>query len=135
MRNIFMTAPFLLVAFAAGVAAQEDETTQSWLTRSGYYRVSYTSSLMPLTINRMHDWVFHIENAEGAPVDNATISVTGGMPKHNHGLPTDPKMTKALGNGNYVLEGMRFHMRGDWELTVTVDADGRRDTVVIPLTI
>jgi hypothetical protein len=57
------------------------------------------------------------------------------MPKHNHGLPTDPKMTKALGNGNYVLEGMRFHMRGDWELTVTVDADGRRDTVVIPLTI
>jgi hypothetical protein len=57
------------------------------------------------------------------------------MPLHNHGLPTDPKMTAELGGGDYRVEGMRFHMNGDWELTVTVDVDGRRDTVVIPLTL
>jgi hypothetical protein len=44
-------------------------------------------------------------------------------------------MTEPLGNGDYSVEGMRFHMNGYWELTVTVDVSGRRDTVVIPLTI
>ena len=83
----------------------------------------------------IHHWIFHIENAAGEPVNNATVSITGGMPEHNHGLPTSPRMTDALDDGNYMLEGVRFHMRGFWELTVTVEAGGRRDTVVIPLTI
>lgn len=129
-----MTAILLLALSFSGLA-QEESTDQSWLTRSGYYRVSYTSRLEPLTINQIHDWVFHVQNAEGDPIDGATVSVTGGMPKHNHGLPTIPRMTQSLGNGDYVLEGMRFHMNGYWELTVTVDVGGRRDTVVISLTI
>jgi len=124
----------MLVA-CSGVAVAQDDAKESWLTRSGYYRVSYTPGLEPLTINRIHDWVFHINDAEGAPINGATISVTGGMPEHNHGLPTDPRMTKSLGDGDYLLEGFRFHMSGYWELTVTVEADGRRDTVVISLTI
>ena len=106
-----------------------------WLTRSGYYRISFTSELMPVPINRIHSWVVHVENAAGVPVENATITVTGGMPLHDHGLPTDPQATRSLGNGDYLLEGMRFHMNGDWELLVTVEADDRRDTVVVPLTI
>jgi len=130
-----ITTTVLLLTLLSAPMAQETNRSQSWLTQSGYYRVSYTSMLKPLVINRIHEWVFHIEEADGAPVDNATVSVTGGMPKHNHGLPTDPRMTKVLGNGDYLLAGMRFHMNGYWELTVTVDAGGRRDTVIIPLTI
>jgi len=127
----------LLLGFCLSIAtfAQDADVTDSWLTRSGYYKVSYTSELKPLTINKIHRWVFHIEDATGNPVNNAVVSLIGGMPEHNHGLPTSPRMTETLGDGDYVLEGMRFHMSGYWELTVTVEADGRRDTVVIPLTI
>ncbi|MGI9262283.1 MAG: FixH family protein [Woeseiaceae bacterium] len=127
----------LLLGLCLSIAtfAQGEDVTDSWLTRSGYYKVSYTSELTPLTINKIHRWVFHIEDAAGKPVNNAVVSLIGGMPEHNHGLPTSPRMTEALGAGDYVLEGMRFHMSGYWELTVTVEADGRRDTVVIPLTI
>ena len=135
MRSLVVATALLLLTYASGLAAQEVESPQSWLTRSGYYRVSYKAELEPLTINKIHDWIFHIESADGVPIDNATISVTGGMPNHNHGLPTDPRMTQTLGNGDYVMEGMRFHMHGYWELTVSVEADGRRDTVVIPLSI
>ena len=134
MRNLLATALFILMTTGTAIA-DESDGDQSWLTRSGYYRVSYTSMLNPLTINRIHNWVFHVEDADGGVVSNATVSLTGGMPEHNHGLPTDPRMTESLGNGDYVLEGMRFHMRGNWELTVTIDADGRRDTVIISLTI
>jgi hypothetical protein len=44
-------------------------------------------------------------------------------------------MTAALGNGNYRLEGMRFHMQGDWLLTLTIEVDGKRDIVRIDLAI
>ena len=134
MRNLLASA-FVMLIMTGTTFADESDDDPSWLTRSGDYRVSYTSMLEPLTINRMHNWVFHVEYAEGGSVNDATVSVTGGMPEHNHGLPTDPRMTQSLGDGDYVLEGMRFHMSGYWELTVTIDAGGRRDTVIVPLTI
>jgi hypothetical protein len=77
----------------------------------------------------------HVESADGVPLEGATITVSGGMPLHDHGLPTDPRMTRSLGNGDYLLEGVRFHMQGEWVLNVTVEVDGRRDTVVISLTL
>ena len=121
----------LLILFSVPVLAGDE----AWLTRSGYYRVSYQSDLQPLAINRIHSWTIHVETPDGDPVKGATITVTGGMPLHNHGLPTDPKMTAEIGSGDYRVDGMRFHMSGEWKLTVTVDVDGRRDTVVIPLTL
>lgn len=135
MRSRHGAALLLGLCLSIAAFSQDADVRDSWLTRSGYYKVSYTSELSPLTINKIHRWVFHIEDATGKPVNNAVVSLTGGMPEHNHGLPTNPRMTEALGDGDYVLEGMRFHMTGYWELTVTVEADGRRDTVVIPLTI
>jgi hypothetical protein len=129
MRRLLL----LIISSLLPLASYGDE--DSWLTRSGYYHVSYQSELRPIVINRIHTWIFHIETPDGAPVDEAEISVTGGMPLHNHGLPTAPQMTTSLGNGNYRVEGMRFHMNGDWELLVTVDVAGRRDTVIIPLTL
>ena len=135
MLNKTATTSLILFAFLSNPLAEENAAGESWLTRSGYYRVSYTSLLDPLTINTIHDWVFHIENSDGVTVNGAVVSVSGGMPQHNHGLPTIPRMTRSLGNGHYVLEGMRFHMNGYWELNVTVDVGGRRDTVIINLTI
>jgi len=131
----FATALLLLLCPAVATYGQEADVKEFWPTRSGYYRVSYTSDLSPVTINRIHHWIFHVDDSTGKPVENANVSITGGMPEHNHGLPTNPQMTESRGGGDYVLEGMRFHMSGYWELTVTVEADGRRDTVVIPLTI
>jgi hypothetical protein len=133
MRSAILLSVILFLASA--IPVWEANAEQSWLTRSGYYRVSYTSQLEPIEINRIHDWVVHVTTAEGDPVENAVVRIVGGMPEHNHGLPTTPRMTRTLGGGDYVLEGMRFHMNGYWELTVTVDVEGRRDTVVISLII
>ncbi len=130
MHRVRQLVPFLLFLGLPGAVLGD---TDNWLSRSGYYRVSYTSELQPIAINKIHTWVFHVETPEGEPVTGAMITVTGGMPLHNHGLPTDPKMTADLGDGDYLFEGVRFHMSGDWELMVTVDVEGRRDTVVVPL--
>lgn len=94
--------------------------------------VRYTPEA-PIEINRMHSWILHVATADGNPVTGAIIDVDGGMPAHDHGLPTKPRVTEEIGNGDYRLDGLRFHMRGYWEMVVTVTIDGDESVVVIPL--
>lgn len=91
------------------------------------------SSEEPLRINTMQRWVLHVRDSEGEPVEAATIEIDGGMPSHNHGLPTRPRVTRELGGGDYQLEGLRFHMSGYWELVITVTTKTGTSTVTLAL--
>lgn len=93
------------------------------------FRVSYMSSEKTVPVNQMHQWTLHVETADGQPVDNATITVDGDMPQHGHGLPTRPQVTKNLGDGDYLVEGMKFQMGGWWVMDFTISADGQTDAV------
>ncbi len=104
-----------------------------WVSKRGLFTVSYESALQPIEINQMHHWVLHIEGEGGESVTGAHIEVIGGMPAHDHGLPTRPRVTTELEDGNYRLDGMRFHMAGDWELTISIAVDGKTDTVIVAL--
>ncbi|NQV83773.1 MAG: FixH family protein [Rhodospirillales bacterium] len=95
--------------------------------------VSVTSSLDPIAINTMHGWEILVKTPEGAPVDNAKISAIGGMPVHQHGLPTAPRVTKNLGDGRYRLEGVKFNMAGWWELKIKIDTGSDQDTATFNL--
>jgi len=111
----------LLLASADAVFADDD------------LRVTYTTPPGLPDINRMHSWILHVESADGVAIENATIDVTGGMPEHDHGLPTHPRVTEELGGGDYRLDGVRFHMRGYWEIEVAVTTEDGTSVVVIPL--
>ena len=95
--------------------------------------VTYTTPDGDPEINKMHSWVLHVESDDGIAIEGAIINVEGGMPKHNHGLPTKPLITTELGNGNYKLEGMRFHMSGYWEIIVNITTNNGTSKVIIPL--
>ena len=120
------------IALLLLVFVTQDAWAADWTSERGVYSVSFESSLEPIVINRIHTWKMHI-TADGEPVVDALLSVEGGMPVHDHGLPTRPRITEELGEGNYRLEGMRFHMQGAWEITIEIEADGRTDTVIIKL--
>ncbi len=122
---------FALCLLLASVQADES----SWTSQRSLYVVSYQSELVPLQINKLHAWVLHIENADGSPVIGAHIEASGGMPAHDHGLPTYPRVTEELGDGDYRLDGMRFHMSGAWELTITITVDGKTDIVIVTATL
>ena len=95
--------------------------------------VTYSTSIEPIAINVMHEWVLTIQSIDGNPITHADIVVEGGMPEHNHGLPTAPKVTKNLGNGRYLLQGIRFHMSGFWQMKITVKIEGDEHVVMFPL--
>lgn len=110
------------------VAADLDTST-SVLSDTGLFRVSYSSDPIPPPLNQIHTWTIHIETADGKPVEQAVITVNGGMPQHGHGLPTSPEVTQDLGNGDYRVEGMKFQMPGWWEVRFNIAANGQNDNV------
>jgi hypothetical protein len=95
----------------------------------GAFRVSYRSDPAHVPVGRLHAWTLHVETADGQPVTAAAITLDGDMPEHRHGLPTKPRVTRHLGNGDYLVEGVKFQMGGWWVMDFQIAAAGRRDTV------
>jgi hypothetical protein len=124
----FVVMNQLTVKTNSEVPANLDYSTTR-LSDKNTFSVSYTASTGTVPVNRMHQWTLHVQTAEGQPVENATIVVDGDMPQHGHGLPTQPRVTKYLGNGDYLVDGMKFQMGGWWLMDFTITADGQTDVV------
>ena len=123
---------FIFLLLCNSVLAETDFATNK-LSDNNLYQVSYTSKLEPIVINNLHTWVIHIKDANGKDVPDADVEVIGGMPEHNHGLPTQPQITKNIGDGCYLLEGMKFHMMGWWTVTVSITSNNISDSVTFNL--
>lgn len=132
-REIQGFAGWLLLACMAISSSAHAQAQAEQTSDDGIYTVSYSSAIDPLPVNQMHEWVLHIETVDGDLVEDAAIVVDGGMPAHNHGLPTQPRVTEYLGEGNYRVQGLRFHMRGSWEVTFDVREAERSDTITFEL--
>src|SRR3712207_3340885 len=134
--GIILGGLFLIVAF--GIAAMmwrmsyvPSDLDLSTTRRSdnGLFRGTYVSRADPIKINQIHSWMLHVETPDGVPVEDAEIRVDGDMPQHGHGLPTQPLVTQNLGNGDYLVEGMKFQMMGWWVVDFYITADGHSDMV------
>lgn len=100
--------------------------------QDGIYRVTLFANEYPLPLNKIHSWTAHVETAEGEIVENAKIRIHGGMPAHNHDYPTTPRVKQYLGNGDYIIEGVKFSMPGEWEMRLNIkeEAKLKRDSVL-----
>lgn len=115
------------LALSCGPDGPDTATTQE--SDEGLFRVSFTSEGEPPPVHEIHRWLIHLETAAGEVVEGAWIRVDGGMPEHQHGLPTQPQVTQDLGGGDYLVEGMKFSMGGYWVLDLAISAGGESDTV------
>ncbi len=81
------------------------------------------------TLNRIHNWTVTVLTADGKPVEQAEIRFEGGMPAHNHGFPTEPRVTRHIGSGTYLVEGVKFSMAGWWEFVFYIRSGDVKDRV------
>jgi len=94
---------------------------------TGLYDVSLAPEQAPIRAGPLQSFILTVKMADGKPVNVSRIEIDGGMPKHGHGLPTEPRVTAALGDGKYRIEGFKFSMSGWWRLEFTIDAPPGRD--------
>ena len=66
-------------------------------------------------------WEVALRDRWGRPLSGASVAIGGGMPKHGHGLPTQPRVTGESSPGRYRIEGMKLNMYGDWILEVAFE--------------
>jgi len=97
------------------------------------YRASVRSDVTPIPVRRLQTWTLHLDTIDGQAVDTATITMDGGMPQHGHGLPTSPRVTRALGNGDHLVEGVKFNMGGWWVVRFAITSSAGIDTVTFNL--
>ena len=102
-------------------------------TDTHLYTVEITPVEAAIRLGRMHAWTVAVVDATGAPVEAAEIAVDGGMPGHGHGLSTAPAVTRALGEGRFLIEGMKFNMPGWWEIELHIDGRAGADTITFNL--
>lgn len=135
-RSFLAAGAILALGLAAGCSADArvrppEDAADYALERAssqGSFRMSYRTE-GPVPVGRLHAWTLHVARADGTPVTDATIAVDGDMPEHRHGLPTRPRVTRSLGNGDYLLEGVKFQMGGWWVMDFDITAGGRTERV------
>jgi len=94
---VFATAGLLVVLMACGhllhgnVPSPDIDLAKA--SAHGLYRATVRPDVVPIATRRLQSWTLHIDTVDGRPVDTATITMSGGMPQHGHGLPTSPRVT------------------------------------------
>ena len=102
-------------------------------SESGRYRATIRPQGDSIPKGKLQRWTLHLETTTGVAVDSAKVTVDGGMPQHGHGLPTKPRVTRELGNGDHLVEGMKFNMGGWWVVKFRVNAMAGSDSLVFNL--
>jgi hypothetical protein len=136
-RTIFTLAGVLMALAACSHfrTAPSPDIATTKVSAHGLYRASVRVDAEPIPVRRLQSWTLHIDTMDGRPVDAATITMNGGMPQHGHGLPTSPRVTRALGNGDHLVEGVKFNMGGWWVVRFAIAAGAGADTVTFNLSL
>lgn len=101
---------------------------------TGTIRILVESETAPVPVNTLHRWrVKVLREDSNAPFMPNALVVTGGMPAHGHGMPTQPSVSRHLPDGSFLVEGIRFNMGGAWEMAVRVLDGDRWHRLAFPL--
>ncbi len=95
--------------------------------KSTHHTVKASVDVAGASFRDFHSWTLSFE--PGNAIDTVAFEAT--MPEHGHGLATQPSI-RALPNGSFLVEGVRFHMAGNWVLRVRIHDRKGWDSVSIP---
>ena len=97
----------------------------------GPFVVSYATTPAPVPLNEPFNVRVNVVDTHSQPVTNVTIRVNATMPTHGHGMNVAP--THTAFPGGVTAQGLLFHMPGQWELHVDLEAPGKTTRAVFPI--
>ena len=131
--NIIKTT-LVLLTLLWGTAASAEEYIQKIASKNGDFHIAITRSSQ-LPVGQFTTWTLAVTDSQDKPVRQAEIRVGGGMPGHGHGLPTAPQVQPSDQSGQYVLNGLKFSMHGQWEIKLFIESEQTQDVAVLELDI
>lgn len=112
-------------------------------TQVGRYRVGLTLEPAPPPLGELFRTRAAVTLEDGTPVETGVVKLDARMPQHDHGMETRPRVREGVcevkdtdssdrrcrhPGGVYVADGFKFHMSGDWTVTVEIDGPAGPDS-------
>jgi hypothetical protein len=91
------------------------------------YRVTLEPPRGRPKVGETQPWLASIADAQKRPLSGCQLHFGGIMPEHGHGLPTEPRLTQEPEPGRYLIEAVRFSMRGYWRMSLEIAGCGLPD--------
>lgn len=107
--------------FAPATPAVPPALTHRNLSFDERFVLSWGTSPDPIPLNEPFVLRLVVARADSPdlPDADATIDMSALMPEHGHGMSHVPAVT-SLGDGEFLVMGLLFHMSGRWDLIVNV---------------
>ena len=117
--------------------SSEPQKALQWvsLSEAKHFKVTIYPQDNRTIIGDYHHWIVELADHEGMPIGDAQIAIGGGMEGHGHGLPSQPEVTRYLGDGRYLIEGVLFNMAGEWALLMAIQTATASDRVRVDMTL
>lgn len=140
-RPMFWAVPLGVAAIAAAVhgvmmlmpAPADLDLSHTMTSETG----AFVASIEPgsITIGEPQTWTIEVAMTDGSAVGVDHITVDGGMPRHGHGLPAEPRVSRELGDGRFEVENLLFSMAGWWVVNIHVQTPAGEDQATFNLTL
>lgn len=104
-----------------GTAAGDDVALQHSDARR--YLVGLEPRTRPIPVGRPHDWVLTVRNADGGAFTAERIAIDGGLLSKGQGFESPPRVGRALGPDQWLIQGVAFHAAGDWVIRVELTGE------------
>jgi len=122
MRIFPITALCAVLLVACEPVADPAAVVESWpatrQTEGGSFSVTLAPSGGEILNNEHFSLDLAVEAKKGGG-DSIKVVVDADMPAHGHGMNTKPELADA-GVGKYKVDGMLFHMAGEWMIFIDV---------------
>ncbi|MEM6802000.1 MAG: hypothetical protein AAF696_11395 [Bacteroidota bacterium] len=145
--TFFALAFFLLLSFSS--QAQENKKLQAVKNRTflacgldpitgtktaalkipGVYKGKFFYEEEKAPIQEEHSWLLYLEDGKGNKMEGAEIHVDGINYDAGRGFAKPPMVKEYLGNGHYLVEGIKFSVEGTWTMRFQVIYDGIADVL------
>ncbi|MFT5465812.1 MAG: cytochrome c peroxidase [Verrucomicrobiales bacterium] len=135
MKRVPLVIAAAVVLFSVTACEQESvepSAVQQWpstgASDGGSFQVSLEPSVNPIARSLHFSLDLRVEPAS----EGLEVSVNADMPAHRHGMNTQPEVTE-VESGRYRVDGMLFHMAGDWVIEVEITEGTRTERVSFPV--
>ena len=119
-----------LIFAVARTAAAESIVIKS---EGKLFRVRLTGLGRTEQTNHLHGFDLFLTTVDGRAAASASITLTGERRYSPNPLPTLPQVRPGPTHGSYRVEGLRFHIGGEWRLAFAIEFEQIRDRAMLDI--
>jgi len=127
------TMVLAVLALVAGSPALAQPVTIH--SEAGRFTLRISGLARSEPLNRLHGFDLALETADGRPLAGASIALAGRRNTSPNPLPTSPRVAPVADEGRYRVEGLRFHMPGEWRLVFDIEFAQIRDRATLDVAV